>query len=308
MTASPRAYALLIKQHTPAHAVHIDALNKQLATRLADNFHLTIYTANDHEQLKHNLMQAVHDGLIVLDEEQTTWLVAQWKAHMFPPLPVVAYSTHDDTTFAPQHNFIRIPSDAEYSKQFIRIFSFLPALKDILIFEGKGVSTTPRYKALREVLKEKGYFVSSLPLLAAPTRRDIMHLASHDICLVLGDEGQSVDIQRLALLCREHSTLLYHTQHSSIRSGAALTFALDAPTLAAMTIQALHDLEATPINLPLQDMPYRLVVDKQALQEQGVSLHKIASVLSLMSKTSLITPRTQDKVAAYLRLEQIPLE
>jgi|GEM_PF-4230153 len=276
-----------------------EVLTSHLKQYLAPQYELSIYK----HPFKVDEGSETYVGAIALGEQ------AVQVATSHPYLTKKALVTYARTPAAKSPSSLAIEelSDDEYVQQLLRIFTFLPTFKHILIFEEERGSL--RSCALTKTLKAQGYIVSTLALHGKLTRRDILHIASHDLCIVMCNNVHADEAQRISILCQQHGTCLYYTKKEAIHFGASLTFDLDRKVLAKKIVHSLTALLENRSDLQKKEKaPYRLTIDREALKRQGTLPKMIDDLTLLVQDTVLITPDTREKVNAYLRMQKIPLE
>lgn len=305
------AIAIFAPLSSAGVATFLKTFTSHLNTTYQLNHTVEVYYLQNEDELLAGLKNEQFDVVISLEHECTARakkIVSQLQS----PLPLIFSSidnkTPDDN--APNARITGITAPlADFATQMAMVLSYTPSVKNILILnDNTDPCMSEVADTLRSLLKQEGYTTTSRRCNKSLASTDILLLDSQDMVIMLNQHASQSYIQRLSLLCKEHKTALYIADTTSVLYGASFGFGTDnaftGRQIANMTYQLIMT-EGIPDQL---SAPYQLRINMQAIKEQGLALIKIAPLLSLINTTQVVNPRTQEKVAAYLRLEQIPLE
>lgn len=283
---------------------------------LQKDHHLTcktqVYLLSDAESLAEQLKSAGHDLVICLDDEctqQARAMVAQAPSSIPLIFSTVSAPPIDaDTDQSSQITGLSTPL-REFAEQMILILSYTPDVKTILVIQDEcdtlmqTVSTT-----LIPLLKKHEYNVHTMPAKPQLNRQETVDVGKHDMVILLSQASPEEYIQRLSVVCKEHKTVLYITDTTSVAYGAAFGFGKDDASMGSRAASFAYHIVTTHTIPEVSAVPYRLKINLRALDEQGLKLIKLAPLLSLVNTAHVVTPTTKEKINAYLRLEHIPLE
>lgn len=304
-------FALFTPQDNRKTTAFLEGFNRHLQQHHQLQYEVDTYYLADYETLQKRLEENRYDALVCIDEK-CALRAKELLLTMESETPLIFSSITDVNTDAsePLLRMTGLSTPlAEYANQMSLVLSYFPNLKTILILQDQTDSAMKIVGAsLPAVLQEQGYTVSTHAKQPTLTRQDILDIASHDMVILLSQRSHEHYTQRLSLLCKEHKTVLYISDTTSVRHGAALGFGKDDNIMGYHAASTAYHILATKTIPEVVTVSYSLKLNLLALEEQGLQLVTLAPLLSLINAARVITPSTQDKISAYLRLEQIPLE
>jgi len=303
-----------IALYTPANSISVQAFNTafmaHFSNKKTSECHFQHYYPGDEQILIKCLNEENVSLLISIDQPCTN--ISCKLLNTIPNHPPFIFNNLDEP-----HGWKKMKRTTgivtpytNYTNQMLHILSFIMPTKKkvLLLYDEYDQNMIDFQKQLVEKLRELELLVTVLPRQLNITRREIIHISSHDMIMLLTPHPTTQYFQRLSLLCRQHKSLLYASNPILSNYGAALSFGKDEKEIGKQAaIQALQLFEEKTVP-PLATVPYKLCVNPQAMEHQGLALIKLLPFLSLLETTTLISPTIEEKVAAYLRLENIPLE
>ncbi|MGD1997620.1 MAG: hypothetical protein PVJ92_01755 [Candidatus Dependentiae bacterium] len=305
--------ALLVPPADVTTTAFAHAIRSELRTQESDEFTCTLYHSDNTARLQEALTQRKHAIIIAYGPfcaQQARDLVKENNSVAF----VICGNIFAKKP-AKDERLVNISTSLEgYTHKLFLIFPFMRMIRKALVLYDK---TDPEMVMLQEEFTQllrkradKEEVVTSYPLHKPLTRRDIMLLAEHHIVVVLSQHPRTTDIQRLARLCVEHKTILYMNENNAVDYGAALGVGLNDVEVGTMAAQcARHIASSSKKSIPSTiTLDCQLRINAHALSQQGLPMMRVAPLLSLIEATTMVAPTPQAKVAAYLRMEHIPLE
>lgn len=299
----------------PLNSVSVSTFIKTFTAHLTTTHNLehttSVYYLHNEEELVAGLANNSFDLVISLDHECTTRakkLVREQKS----TLPLI-FSSIEDAPAQGDDTQARITGVtaplSDFASQMALVLSYTPSVKNILVLNDvQDPCMNLVAHNMTTLLAHHSYTVTARPCTPTITSEDILLLDSQDMLIMLNQHASQEYIHRLSLLCKEHRTALYIADTTSVLYGASFGFGTDNTFMGRQVANMAHQLITTDGVPDILNAPYHLRINMQAIKNQGLALIKIAPLLSLINTTQVVTPRTQEKVSAYLRLEQIPLE
>ncbi len=196
-----------------------------------------------------------------------------------------------------------------FAQQLCNFIVNLPTVQKICILfcpqDQLFVSLLP---SIEGWLTTRNYEYKKIERMPSITGNDVILFSQFDLIIFLCRNTPDDYMTRLATVCREQHTILYVTNPVSIAHGAPCAFGPHLKQMAQMTLHVMREYLATGMYINPTLVEYELIINKYEVAQNPIFLASLESFMTLAEKTTVITPTTSDKVSAYLRLEQVPLE
>jgi len=154
----------------------------------------------------------------------------------------------------------------------------------------------------------RSYAVFTMLRKPTITTADITSLKSADILIFLSKTAPEEYMQRLITVCKQQGTVLQATTHTALAQGAPFAVAPDHAAHAHLLATLFtHHLTTSTLPQPAC-MPYLLLASGQEILKNQDLATTLEDFLHLTQNITIKAPSPTEKVSAYLRLEQLPLE
>ena len=239
-------------------------------------------------------------------------LISQAHSRLFLAAPIICVDWGEPVsppTPLPQKCFVVTTALPFFVEQMCSIVRYIPTIQKVCLLYCPQdlllMSLLPNFEAW---FKSRNYDVRTLQRMPTITGNDVIALAAFDMVIFLCRNAPSDYLTRLTTVCKEQHTILYISNPIGVHYGAPCAFGPHLEKLAAQTLQVMIEFLSTSTVSSPTVVDYQLSINTTEVAQLPLLSAGLNSFIALASKTTVITPTTADKVSAYLRLEQVPLE
>ena len=219
---------------------------------------LEVYYRSQEAQLVTKMRAQPYDLMISLDNSCTI-RARELVSQISPDTPLIFSSiSYDEGEHAPLINRMTGISTpiGEYATQMSLVLSYTPSIKKILLLQDNQDHCMQEVgNSLHALLISHDYIVTSEKYSPKISRQNTVDIAKHDMVILLGQHFNQEYIQRLAVLCREHKTILYISNTGSVAQGAAFGFGKDDTSMGIHAARLAHQI-ITSERLFLKQQPF----------------------------------------------------
>lgn len=233
---------------------------------------------------------------------------------------VVRETLAEEALSFPPSLTISIPR-AHHCDSIILLLSLLPHVREtLLITDDEDDETTRLAHICRGRIEERSKSKTHQPeplqkkLAILPSKRDAVPLTikrempQTDLVILLGKHHSPLYLEELASLCQHSETLFVTLDSRGITHGAGFTLGEESDE-SAHAVFAFIKLLSEGGTLPHTYEPaFSVRFNTENLRLQGLNLSTYAPLLSFLQSTRTVAPRPDERIAARMRLERIPLE
>jgi len=249
--------------------------------------------------------------LIVCLDNQLAPAVLQAKNKLLISAPLIFVDIEQPKNAAhlpPSCVTISTPT-ALFTERFCSILTCMPNIKKVGILYDRNDAILANFLTpLTEWLAAHSFQPNAVARKPNISSSDILFIRSLDLLILLCRSTPSDYLERLVVVCKKQNTILYATHHAGFFAGAPFAF---VPPVASMAKEAVNILirylNTNSIGSPVQ-VDCQLLVNNHEVRNNAALAGQINTFLDLSQSIKIATPTTAEKISAYLRLEQAPLE
>lgn len=137
------------------------------------------------------------------------------------------------------------------------------------------------------------------------TRQLIMLMKHYEMIIVLAQSLPAEYTERIISICATRKTILYTNNYGLLFSGAQFYFGPDSKAIAQSLCNSITQALSQSEEFSCKEIPDTFIINSGSCPSITIDNQPL---LKLLDSIQIITPSTHEKVAAYLRLEELPLE
>jgi len=223
-------------------------------------------------------------------------ICVDWAAPVTPP------------ALLPQQCFFVTPTITVFVEQFCNLILYMPTIRKVgILYCPQDPILMPLLPTLEGWLTQHSYTTKAIKRTPSITGADVVLFADFDLIIFLCRNAPQDYMTRLATVCKEQQTILYVSSPAAIGYGAPCAFGPNLKGQARATLQVIRSYLSNTPPQPIQ-VDYEISINKNEVNIHPLLAPTLSPLISLAKNTTVIAPATADKVLAYLRLEQVPLE
>lgn len=190
--------------------------------------------------------------------------------------------------------------------------SLIPTIQSIhtvgILYDQTDQILTPLLPEIVAWLEKRDYVAKAIVRKPTITSADVLVFGSCDMLIFLSRSAPEDYQQRLATVCKQQHTMLYATTPSALSYGASFVFTPNMHHMADEAVSVLSRYLSTNTVSPTIYIGYQLLINSYEVANNKLLAASLNLFMTLSQTITIATPTTPEKVSAYLRLEQIPLE
>jgi len=238
--------------------------------------------------------------------------ITQAHTKLFLAAPIICVDWGEPVaapTPLPQKCFVVTTALPFFVEQMCSLIPQIPTIEKVcIVYCPQDLILKPLVPILETWLTARNYKTKVASRTASITGNDVIMFAQFDMVIFFCRNTPSDYLTRLATVCKEQRTILYAANPIATHYGVPCTFGPNIQSMAKQTIQMLFEYLSTNTATSPSMVEYQLIINSYEVENHPLLATGLASFIALAKKTTVITPTTADKVSAYLRLEQVPLE
>ena len=302
--------AFCVPAHHEEHELYIRAFAEQCAE---ENILCTIIkcTPLSVDHVIETLGSCTVNIIVCLDNNYASMLHAAYAKMQCSALLLFIDWGHPTALAAPLPPKYKViaPDPALITEQLCGLITSIPAIHTVgLLYDPADQALTNLIAPITEWLEKRTYHITTIVRKPTISTIDINAFSACDMLIFLCKVAPEEYIQRLATVCKQHNTVLYATNHTALSHGAAFAFVPHIANLARTSISLLkHYVTSNTLDIP-ETLTYQLLINELEILDNSFLTSSLKKFMQLARTLTVFTPTPPDKVSAYLRLEQIPLE
>lgn len=193
-----------------------------------------------------------------------------------------------------------------------QLCSLIPSIATVhtvgLLYDPADQAFINLIEPIAQWLESRAYRTTTLMRKPTISTMEITAFGACDMLIFLCKVAPEEYIHRLATVCKQQHTLLYATNQAALAHGAAFAFVPHVPHLARATTSLLKQYVTSNALENPEPLTHQLLINELEVAENPLLTSSLQKFMQLARTLTVFTPTPPDKVCAYLRLEQIPLE
>ncbi len=201
------------------------------------------------------------------------------------------------------------PETAYFASYFCSIVPTLPNVRVITILHDQhDIVLGPLIPEINAWLEERNYEIKKIARNPTIISDDLLAIASSDLVLFMSKSTPDDYARRLVNVCKQHKTLLYSTNPTLLAHGAHFAFTVNQHDVVQESIAIFIRYLTNNVISSTATIRYQLLINSYEVAHNKTLATSLDPFMKLSQTITVIAPTTPEKVSAYLRLEQIPLE
>jgi len=307
---TPLTVAFAMTPHNEHHEKHIALFVQSCSTHKITCRPLRISPSST-EDVVAAINQVALTLIVCLDNNYASFVLqAKNKLHISAPVVFIDLEAPKSIQAPlPPKCVAIVPETAHFATHFCSVIPTLPNIRVItILYDQQDPVLSPRVPEIKTWLEQRNYTVNVTTRKPTIISDDLLSIASSELLLFISKSTPEDYAKRLINVCRQHKTLLYTTNATLLAHGAPFAFAVNQECAVAENVAVFNRYLHSNVVSTTANIPYQLLINSYEVASNKALSASLDPFIKLSQIITIVTPTTPEKVSAYLRLEQIPLE